>query len=185
MLNRGSEFSSQLQAAFGPVIRAIDVRAAEPDEEDEFGEGDDDDDRDDDDDVDPRTLWSPETVHAHDSAEEAFLRAESALSPLLLLVPEECVAIRAANEAISMLSSAIGALREPDDETDWSRLYLLDAQLSFIAFNRGMRREISRAGRRVSPQTYAREFRAHRAWIGAETKKRTVDRGEGGIQVSS
>lgn len=181
ILDRGSEFSGRLQATFGQVMRAIDARAAEPDEEDEFSEGDDHDD----DDVDPRTLWSPETVRAYDSAEEAFMRAESALSPLLLLIPEECVAVRAANEAISMLSTAIGALREPDDETAWSRLYLLHAQLSWAAFNRAIRREVSRAGRRVLPWTYAREVRGHRAWLLAETEKRTVDPGESGIHVMS
>ena len=168
MLDRGSEFSGQLQAAFGPIIEAIDARSSEPDVVPSYGpEGEEQYEE-------PIDTWSEDTVQAHHSAREVFLRVESARTPLLLLLPADSVAVRAADEAVSMLSSAIGALNEPDDETVWSRQYVLQAQLSWLAFNQAMRREISRAGRRVAPWTRRREFARHKAWLHQETERRTV-----------
>jgi type II secretory pathway pseudopilin PulG len=181
LVSAGTDFSRSVQLAFGPVQEVILLRFDEPKELDETGERDssleldqsDDEDVDLEDAPDPLEYWSQRTIAAYNSAKAAVLHAEAARTPLFLLLPEDSVTILAANRAISMLGSAVGALREiPRDSKTISDLYLLQAQIEWHAFNDALRRELPRAGR-LARWRRTRERLQYQAWGEEKFRKRT------------
>jgi hypothetical protein len=184
LLVAGADFSRAIQLAFGPVQAAIVQRFDEPEEFDDDAAPEDDpsgeQDEAEESDLDlgdgphPFDYWSPETIDAYRAAEASVLKAEAALSPLLLLLADESVPIVAGSRAISMLGSAVGSLDEiPRDTKTLSDLYRLQAQIEWHAFNEALRRELPRAGRRSARWRRLRERRQYEQWAEEKFRQRT------------
>jgi hypothetical protein len=172
-LEAASEFSQAVHGCFGPVKLAIDrvFEEIEPDEEDLP-------DHEDDGEALARDFWSPETIKLYEAGKQAFLRAEAALSPLLLLLPEESVPIQAATGALDLLGTSLGSLNElPRDAQVYSKLYVLRAELEWKAFNNSVQRELRRAGKRVLGKVREREVARHDEWMRQELNERTETTG--------
>jgi hypothetical protein len=183
VLAAATDFSGHVQQALGPVRTAVDARFAEPEELDDDGDEnvvDDAADEEDADEADPADYWSRKTLDAYAEAERAVLLADERLTPLLLLLPENCQAMRSAVAAISMLSVAIGSLREiPRDHRSFTDNYVLRAGLEWRAFNVACQRELRRVGRWVPPWTRRSERARHESWLQKEEHARTFTDYEG------
>jgi hypothetical protein len=175
ILEAGSEFSSTVLACFGPVRVSIDrvFEQAEPDDvpelEDDGGDSDDDPDE-----VEARDYWSAETIEVFEAARIALLRAEAALAPLLLLLPEESVPVQAGNRALDRIGRGLGSLEElPRDAKVFSDIYALSAQLEWKAFNSSVQKELRRAGKRIPRRLREHELAKHQTWVEEELAQKT------------
>jgi hypothetical protein len=177
VLGAAVEFSQHSQYAFGPVKEAVEKRFAQPEEYDEDDVPDDD--------AEPEEYWSAETLAAFYEAKSKVLVAEAKLTPLLLLLREDCQALRSALKVLDMLSVAVGSLTEiPRDPRPFTDNYVLRAGLEWRAFNTACQRELRRVGRWVPPWTRRRERARHDSWLRKEEETRTFVDPDGMRRVS-